>query len=572
VAVTCGMREPEPHPAVAVGTAPLESIDGEQLDGIGAELRASWMPMLVVAMAQVLMVFNVSTLQVSIDGIATTFNASATAVGTAIVTYSLVCAGLILVGARVAQMLGSRRVFRVSVASFGIAMGLMAFAPGVGTMLIAQVLAGASAAVLVPSLVVMIADHYRGVQQAKALGWLGGAQAMGIVLAFLIAGYIATRFGWRITFGMLVVFAAGVLLLSGKLESLPRQSGVSIDIVGILLAASAILLISVGSNNLTDWGGLLAGPAAPFSVVDMSPAPIMILVGVFLVQAFISWSARRAARGGTPLVALAVFDTPGERAAIYSMFTIGAIGSALTFLVPLYIQVVQGGTGLDTAAAVIPFSLASFAAAVLVIRLYVRVSPRTIARTAFFLTAVALALLGATIRSDWGTPAVVLNMVLAGFGEGALVALLFNVLVAASPKDLAGDVGAVRGCTNNLAAGVGTALAGALVVSILGSGVHRELVHNTVIPNELKTELNLDDVQFVGNDQLRAFLANTAATQEQVTEAVRINTEKRLVALKISFFALSGLALLAFFPSGGLPGSTRAKDDRERYAVSPSVL
>src|SRR5690606_13577567 len=241
---------------------------------------------------------------------------------------------------------------------------------------------------------------------------------------------------WRITFGMLVLLAAGVLLLSGKLESLPRQSGVGIDVVGILLAASAILLISVGANNLTDWGGLLAGAAAPFSLLDMSPAPIMILVGVFLVQAFVSWSARYAARGGSPLVAMAVFDTPAERAAIYSMFTIGAIGSALTFLIPLYIQVVQGGTGLDTAAAVIPFSLASFVAAVLVIRLYGKVAPRTIARTAFLVTAIALALLGATIRGDWGTTAVVVNMALAGLGEGVLIALLFNVLVSSSPKAL----------------------------------------------------------------------------------------------------------------------------------------
>lgn len=63
---------------------------------------------------------------------------------------------------------------------------------------------------------------------------------------------------------------------------------------------------------------------------------------------------------------------------------------------------------------------------------------------------------------------------------------------------------------------------------------------------------------FVSNDRLLAALATTAATDEQTNEAVRINTEARLVALKISFFALSGLALLAFFPSGALPGHTRA--------------
>jgi len=521
------------------------------------EPRASWMPMLTIALAQMLMVFNVSTLQVSIDGIASSFNAPATAIGTAIVTYSLVVAGLIMLGARIAQVFGSRRVFRLAVALFGGAMAVMALSRGVPMMLVAQVVAGLAAAGLVPALVVMIADHYRGHQRAKALAWLGGAQALGIVLAFLIAGYLATAVGWRFTFFGLVAVAGIVYLLSGRLAVRPTPPGISIDWTGIVLAAAAILLISIGANNLTDWGGLLARPGAPFGVLDMSPAPIMIIAGLFLIEAFVTWSRRREARGQTPLVALDVVDTAAERAALLAMFTIGAIGSGLTFLIPLYIQVVQGGSGLDTAAAVIPFSLASFAAAVLVVGLYRLASPRAIARSAFLVTTVALALLAAVIRNDWGTGMVISGMALAGLGEGALVALLFNVLVSASPKELAGDVGSLRGCTNNLAAGVGTAVASALVVSVLGAGVHRELVHNPRIPDELKAEFNLDEVPFVSNDRLIAALATTAATDEQTMEAVRINTEARLAALKIAFFALSGLALLAFFPSGALPGHAR---------------
>src|SRR5690606_20196758 len=149
----------------------------------------------------------------------------------------------------------------------------------------------------------------------------------------------------------LVAVAGLIYLLSGKFEVRPTPPGVSIDWTGIVLAAAAIVLISVGANNLTDWGGLLARPAAPFSVLDMSPAPLMIIAGLFLIEGFVTWSRRREARGETPLVALDVVDTAAERAALLSMFTIGAIGSALTFLIPLYIQIVQGGSGLDTAAA-----------------------------------------------------------------------------------------------------------------------------------------------------------------------------------------------------------------------------
>jgi MFS family permease len=528
----------------------------------------SWLPMVIIAMAQILMVFNVASLQVSIEAIVSTFNAPATVVGTAIVTYSLVVAGFIMLGARIGQIFGSRRVFRTMIALFGAAMALMAFSRGAMTMIVAQAMAGVAAAALVPALVVLVADNYRGVQQEKALGWLGGAQAMGIVLGFLIAGTLSTLIGWRYTYGLLVLLAAVIYVLSSKLDPVKSRSNVSIDKFGVVLAASAIFLISFGANNLTAWGVLLATPGAPFSVLDMSPAPIMIVCGIFLIQAFFVWSRKREESGHTPLIALEVVGTTQERAALFSIFTIGALGSAITFLIPLYIQVVQGRSGLQTAIAVIPFSLASFAAAVLVVRLYDRMSPRQIGRYAFLVVAAGVALLGAVIRNDWSTFMVIVSMFVAGLGEGVLMTLLFNVLVTASPKKLAGDVGSLRGTTNNLAAGVGTAMAGALVVGMLATSVHRELVHNPKIPDELKTAVNLDKVPFISNGQLRATLARTTATPEQVSEAARINTEARLLALKVSFFTLAGLALLAIFPAGGLPDYIRGEVPGSKTASS----
>src|SRR5262245_10129939 len=137
------------------------------------ELRVSWAPLIVIILAQILMIFNITTLQVSIDGIASSFRRPATIVGTAIVAYSLVVAGLIMVGARVAEIYGSRRVFRAMVVVFGSAMALMALSPNATTMIVAQTLAGVSAAAAVPTLVVLLADNYRGAQQTKAVAFLG---------------------------------------------------------------------------------------------------------------------------------------------------------------------------------------------------------------------------------------------------------------------------------------------------------------------------------------------------------------------------------------------------------------
>src|SRR6476620_11760352 len=103
-----------------MATRPLSYIRAE------AEPQVSSLPMVIIAMAQILMVFTVSSLQVSIDGIVASFNTPATTIGTAIVTYSLVVAGFIMLGARVGQIYGSRRVFRTAVALLGVAMLMVA--------------------------------------------------------------------------------------------------------------------------------------------------------------------------------------------------------------------------------------------------------------------------------------------------------------------------------------------------------------------------------------------------------------------------------------------------------------
>src|SRR5262245_57700304 len=123
-------------------------------------------------------------------------------------------------------------------------------------------LAGFAGAALVPTLAVLIADHYRGKQQAEAVGWLGSARAITGVLAFIVVGSVATWLSWRWAFGLLILHAAAILLLSFKLKPSVGRPEVQIDLVGVLLSAVAIICITFGFNNLRNWGLLLARPAA----------------------------------------------------------------------------------------------------------------------------------------------------------------------------------------------------------------------------------------------------------------------------------------------------------------------
>ena len=260
--------------------------------------------------------------------------------------------------------------------------------------------------------------------------------------------------------------------------------------------------------------------------------------------------------GKTPLLALEVLDTPHERAATYCLFIIAALGPAVNFLIPLYIQIVQGGTSLQTSITVIPYSLAIFIATAMVVSLFPRLTSRWIGRIGFIVVAIGLAMLAVTIRNDWGTPLVILSLIIIGLGEGALLTLVFNVLVSSSPKELAGDVGALRGTTNNLATGLGTALAAVLSVSVLSIIVVNSLVKSPVIKETIiEEQLYLDNIDFISNDDLDKILeeADFDLTPAQENEIVDINIDARLRALKITFIILASIALLAVVPAGNLP-------------------
>jgi predicted MFS family arabinose efflux permease len=522
--------------------------------GIDTEVKDSWLPMVVIGMGQVQMSLNINALPVSIGNIVNEFDTAPTTVGSAIVAYSLAVAGFVMLGGKLGQKFGSLRIFQIATVLLMIAMIIMTFSSSAEIMIVAQLIAGLAAAAIVPTLVVLIANNYRGKQQSAALGILGAVQAITTVTAFFLAGALGTWIGWRWAFGIVIPFTAVVLLLSFRLKPVPKIPNVKIDWVGVVLAAVAIIFISVGFSNLNSWGLLLAKAAAPLAPLGLSPAPILIVLGVIGVQLFIAWAQRRQAAQQTPLLALEVIDSSQEQAAVFSMMSIVILGNALTFLVPLYIQMVQGRNSFDTSVAMIPYQLAVFAAAISIVRVFDRLSPRQIARKAFMLVSVGMVVLAIVMNNEWGTLPVICGLILVGLGQGSLVTLLFNVLVTASPKALAADVGALRGTVNNLAAGVGTALAGALVVGILSLAIQRGVVDHPTIPPELIQQVNLDEITFVSNDRLESSLANTTATPEQVAEAVTINAAARLRALKLSFFTLAALALLVIVPSRRLPG------------------
>jgi MFS family permease len=520
---------------------------------------ASWLPLVIIVIAQLQMGININALPVSLGPIIEDLNAPATSVSTALVMYSLFVAAFVMLGAKLGKLFGERLVFQVSAVGHGVAMAIMALSRDANMMNTAQIIAGLAAALLVPTLVVLIAANYRDRQQAQALGILASIPAISSGLAFVVAGFIATALNWRYSFGLIFLQSLLVLVLSFRLAPIRRQKNIKIDFVGVVLSALAVALILTAFNNLNRWGLVLATPDAPFSVLGLSPVPIFLIIGVVLGQAFFVWIERREERGKTPLLHREVLNSREERNAVIAFLVAGALGSAISFLIPLYTQIVLGSTPLFTSVAIVPYALAVALAAILSVRFYDHIPPRWLGAGSFILNAIGFALVGLTVGNDWGTLMVIIGLVIAGVGEGTMLTLLFNVLVSASPKEFAGDVGALRGVVNNVSSALGAAFAGVVAVSLL-TVVLSSSLNRSGLPAEFNLD-NFDRVDFITNVQLKSALADTSATAEQIAEVVRINEDARVRALKASFLLLALICLLAIFPAMRLPRHTRGALD-----------
>ncbi|WP_194828089.1 MFS transporter [Nocardia sp. XZ_19_231] len=518
-----------------------------------ASAEVSWLPLIVVVTTQIQASFAVNALTVSMAGITGDLDTPATSVGTAITAGTFAMAAFILLGAKIGSRFGSREVFQVAVAIHGLAMLGVALSVSPAMLFIAQATSGAVIALIAPALTVFIAANYRGEQQAKAIGLLAAAIPAAGVLALLIAGTFATTIGWRWSFILVVALAVVNLLLSFLVKKVPAQPGLSIDWTGALLAAVAVILLSFGFSGLATWGVWLATPEAPFDVLDVSPAPLLVLAGLIVGQVFFSWLRRRAREDKPRIFDLRVLATGSERAVTACMATMLFVGTAANFLIPLYIQVVQGRSSIETSFAIIPYTLSIFLASTFVAYLYGRFTPRVLATAGFIVVASALVLLAFTVRGEWSQGFVVTGLILLGLGQGAIVALVFNTLLSTAPKQLAGDVGAWRGLVHNLSGSVGIAVASAFAVSMLSSMLLAGAREHPEVSDELIAQVNFDEANFLTNDQLTEVLADRA-TGPELDAAVAVNADARLRALQISLLGLAAFSLLAIVPATRMPG------------------
>jgi hypothetical protein len=147
-------------------------------------------------------------------------------------------------------------------------------------------------------------------------------------------------------------------------------------------------------------------------------------------------------------------------------------------------------------------------------------------------------------------------MLLAGLGIGSLASQLGSVTVSSVPDEQAGEVGGVQNTMTNLGASIGTALAGAVLISALSASFFTGIQDNAAVPasvaSKAQTELS-NGVPFVSDAQLKKALDKADVSATTSDAIVKENADARIAGLRSSLAVLAGIGLLALFFSRRLP-------------------
>ncbi|GGV30387.1 MFS transporter [Streptomyces griseoflavus] len=517
-----------------------------------------WRALVVLGTAQFLMVLDTSVMNVSISQLVDDFDTEVTAIQAVITLYALVMAAFMIIGGRLGDILGRRRVFLGGLAVYATGSALTAVAPTLWVLVLGwSVIEGLGAALVLPAMAALVAESYRGRDRAVAYGVVGGLAGAGIAVGPLLGGWVTTYLTWRLVFAGEVVVVLAILLLRGAITEAPRTGArPRLDGVGAALSAAGLALGVLGVLQSGTWGWVQPRNP-PFTVLGFAPTLFVIGAGVAVLAAFRRWEHHRDRRGAEPLVHLPLLRRPALRSGLMSLVGQNLILLGLFFTIPLYLQVVQGFDAFETGLRLLPVSATMLVTSLGAARLGRLAGPRRIVRLALVTVAASVVWLLATIDPVIDDAQFAGAMALLGVGMGLFASQLGNVVQSAAGEEERSEVGGLQYTAQNLGSALGTALIGSLLVGSLAQAFTSQVEDDARLSQEARQQVGVAlqaGVTFVPTGQVREAAVRAGLPPQEVDAVTDSYASAQLDGLKAAILATGGITLASFLVTPGLPG------------------
>jgi EmrB/QacA subfamily drug resistance transporter len=409
--------------------------------------RSPWSTLVVLAIAQFMVVLDVTIVNVALPHIQSDLKFSTNDLQWIISAYTLIFGGFLLLGGRMADLIGRRLVFVIGLIAFGAASLAAGLANTAIELIIFRGVQGLGGAMLSASALTLLTVTFEhGRQRNIALGIWGGLAGLGGTMGAVLGGALVDSLSWRWVFlvnvpiGILVIVASFFILRESRATI---EGARTFDVAGALLSTAGLLAIMLGFIRAEPlgWGS--------FEVIALLVGGVVLLATFVVVES----------RSKSPLIPLRLFRTRSLSFAIITLGLNSAGFLSMFFLTAIYLQDVRGLSALDAGLEFLPMGVAAIAGALLASRFVTTLGTRPVQLASVILSVAGLLLLSRVGATDAYATGLLPGFILFGIG---ITAVGVAAQVGAVSKVANDDAGAASGVLN-----AGYQVGGALGLAVI---------------------------------------------------------------------------------------------------------
>ncbi len=521
--------------------------------------------LLILSLATFVLVIDSTMMNVSIGYIVRDLNTTAGGVQNAITLYSLIMASTLILGGKLADRFGAKKIFIIGIILYGIGSVIAALSPDFATLIIGwSVIEGLAGALILPVTISLTLYNYSGKERVLALAVLGAIFSSGIAIGPVLGGVLTTYASWRWAFGLeAIIVVIIVIFIPFAIKKSREARRFKIDFIGAIFAATGFASIVFGALISKEYGWWNA--VKPFKIGSLEIAPfglsitsVLIFVGIVFVVFFILWIRRVERRGGEPLVSMSVVRNRQFMSGTIVNALQGISLMGLLFITPFYMQAVLNFSAITSGLAMMPLALAIVVFSLIAPRWGTRIAPKYLIQIGIVLSAVGLGLTAGMLRFELSMIDILPGFVLYGIGTGIMLAFITNMTMEPLPPEKSDEGAGFRNSINNLGSSLGIAIVGSLLIAFFLSGIVTGVNKSPAYDEALKDDVGIfltEKVQTMETAELEAESERIFGeiSEKQLLELEMILEESAVNSLKKVYIAMIGFLGIGFIFTFLLP-------------------
>jgi EmrB/QacA subfamily drug resistance transporter len=423
-----------------------------------------WVVLVIICLAQFMVVLDATIVNVALPHIQTSLGFSRASLPWVINAYTLVFAGFLLLGGRMGDLLGRKRLFLVGLVIFTAASFLNGIATSSGELIGFRALQGLGAALISPAALSIISTTFaEGKERSRALGVWAAIAIGGSAVGLVLGGALTQAFSWRWIFFVNVpvgifAFVAALRLVP---ESKDEHAHQGYDLAGAVTVTGGLMLLVYGLVNSAQhgWGSTV-------TIVSFVVASVLLAAFVLIES-----------RSKEPLVRLSIFRVRSLTTANLSMFLAFSGMFAMFYFNTLYIQDVLGFGPLKAGVSFLPFTAGIMLSAGLASQFAPRIGVRPVAIAGMVLTIIGLLLFSRMgVDGSYATD-VLPGMIVASLGMGAIFMPLTLVATTGLDNEDQGLASGLFNTSQQVGGALGLAVLSTIAVNHTANGSQAAQVH-----------------------------------------------------------------------------------------------